>query len=130
MKLLPIPTCQRIVAGQRIGPGVYDGGRPRLCGIISVAVIRYDDGQERFVCAEHQAPEAEQAEPWRLHRRNVAAGPMAVDRDGRRSQRHVVVPKLRRWVPTAEQRANMSAGQRERRERERASARSAFRRSA
>lgn len=110
VKLLRIPTCQRIVLGERVAPGVYGGdGRPRLCGRLSIAVLRYDDGQERFACDEHLEP-APDVGLWRLHRREVAAAPVsraAVDK------RVTPTGRPKRTV-SAEARANMAAGQRAR----------------
>lgn len=115
VKVLRIPTCLRIVKGQRIAPGIYatsgDGSaRPRYCGRTSIAVLRHQDGQERFVCDEHVEAAPAAAESWRLHRREVAAAPFS---RAAVASRVTSTGRPKRPV-SAQARANMAAGQRAR----------------
>jgi hypothetical protein len=112
MKLLPIPGCQTIVTEERRGPATVRVPA-RLCGATSVAVIREDDGQERFVCADHRPDQASSGMPWRLHRREVAAAPVSSAALGRWARQHRAKRGPRGPV-SAEARERMAAGQRER----------------
>jgi hypothetical protein len=122
LKLLPIPGCQAIVTEERHDVG---GVRvwPRLCGATSIAVVRQDDGQERFVCTKHEPAEAESGPDWRLHRREVAAGPVScacLGRASRRVQRPPDEDENRpKRVVSGATRARISASQRARWARER-----------
>lgn len=113
VKVLRIPTCQRIVTGQRVAPGIYatsGDDRSRYCGRSSIVVLRHQDGQERFVCDEHVEAAPAAAESWRLHRREVASAPFS---RAAVACRVTSTGRPKRSV-SAQARANMAAGQRAR----------------
>lgn len=66
---LLLPNCQRVIR-RYAGPGF------RFCGIAAIAVYRYPDGRELFVCGACDHDMAEEAKPeqaWGTHRRTQAA---------------------------------------------------------